>query len=152
MIRYFFAKKFEGILEAAAAKKAAQIIDIAKKQHKPWPHRFIAFFTGRHLSVEDEDQVEEEAKKGDGTAIRKLRPDMIRRMDDAPKLVNPSGWVSEGRAPSLRKGSVSSTRVQLKTSTNPSDPNSNSDGDRANAQSHNIVIDFVEPALVDFFS
>lgn len=27
---------------------------------------------------------------------------MIRRMDDAPKPVNPSGWVSEGKAPSLR--------------------------------------------------
>lgn len=29
---------------------------------------------------------------------RRLRPDMIRRIDDAPRLVNPSGWISEGRA------------------------------------------------------
>ena len=29
---------------------------------------------------------------------RKLRPDMIRRIDDAPRLVNPSGWISEGEA------------------------------------------------------
>ncbi|KAI0000966.1 cation transport protein-domain-containing protein [Russula vinacea] len=29
---------------------------------------------------------------------RRLRPDMIRRVDDAPKLVNPSGWISEGQA------------------------------------------------------
>ena len=29
---------------------------------------------------------------------RRLRPDMIRRVDGAPKLVNPSGWISEGNA------------------------------------------------------
>lgn len=28
-------------------------------------------------------------------ALHNLRPDMIRRMDDAPKPVDPSGWVSE---------------------------------------------------------
>ncbi|PPQ87456.1 hypothetical protein CVT25_008192 [Psilocybe cyanescens] len=151
MRRYFFAKKFEGVLEAAAAKKASQIIDNAQKQHKPWPHRFIAFFTGRNLSVEDEEQVEEEARKGDGAAIRKLRPDMIRRMDDAPKLVNPSGWVSEGRAPSVRKRSASNIRVQPKTAADPSNPSNDSYGDSAkNPQSHNIVIDFIEPSYVDF--
>jgi len=97
-------------LEAAAAKKAASIINEDIKKHKPWPHRFIAFFSGRHLSVEDEEQVGEEVKKESGV-IRKLRPDMIRRMDDAPKLVNPSGWLSEGKAPSLRKPSVSSNHT-----------------------------------------
>ena len=30
-----------------------------------------------------------------GEAHPKLRTDMIRRMDEAPKLVNPSGWISE---------------------------------------------------------
>jgi hypothetical protein len=30
--------------------------------------------------------------------IKKLRTDMIRRIDDAPKLVNPSGWISEGHS------------------------------------------------------
>ncbi|KAI0036137.1 cation transport protein-domain-containing protein [Vararia minispora EC-137] len=29
---------------------------------------------------------------------RKVRADMIRRVDDAPKLVDPSGWISEGPA------------------------------------------------------
>ena len=29
---------------------------------------------------------------------RRLRPDMIRRINDAPRLVNPSGWISEGQA------------------------------------------------------
>jgi hypothetical protein len=31
-------------------------------------------------------------------APRRLRPDMIRRVDDVPKLVNPSGSISEGQA------------------------------------------------------
>ncbi|KAI0250923.1 cation transport protein-domain-containing protein [Lactifluus subvellereus] len=30
--------------------------------------------------------------------FRRVRPDMIRRADDAPKLVDPSGWISEGQA------------------------------------------------------
>ncbi|OBZ69793.1 hypothetical protein A0H81_10406 [Grifola frondosa] len=30
----------------------------------------------------------------------RLRPDMIRRMNDAPKLVDPSGWISEGQSES----------------------------------------------------
>jgi hypothetical protein len=29
---------------------------------------------------------------------RRVHPHMIRRVDDAPKLVDPSGWISEGQA------------------------------------------------------
>jgi len=36
--------------------------------------------------------------------IHKLRTDMIRRVDDAPKLVNPSGWVT-GKASVLTRPS-----------------------------------------------
>ncbi|SRR6266404_6528318 len=41
-----------------------------------------------------------ETDNGDsqGTHTRKLRPDMIRRVDGVPKLVNPSGSIVEGRA------------------------------------------------------
>jgi hypothetical protein len=30
--------------------------------------------------------------------FQRVRPHMIRRIDDAPKLVDPSGWISEGQA------------------------------------------------------
>jgi hypothetical protein len=30
--------------------------------------------------------------------FRRVHPHMIRRVDDAPKLVDPSGWISEGQA------------------------------------------------------
>lgn len=98
--RYFFAKKFQNMLEAAAAKRAASMIAEAAKENKPWPNRFIAFFTGRKLSVIDEERIPRDETKPSGGVHPKLRPDMIRRMDDAPKLVNPSGWLSEGHAPS----------------------------------------------------
>ena len=43
-----------------------------------------------------------EIKSGDGqTDSRRLRPDMIRRVDGAPKLVNPSGSLIEGHASSV---------------------------------------------------
>ncbi|KDR75691.1 hypothetical protein GALMADRAFT_248309 [Galerina marginata CBS 339.88] len=131
MRRHFIAKKFEHILEAAAAKKAADIVVEDIKQQQPWPHRFIAFFSGRQLSVIDEEKVPEEAKKGQGGLTRKLRPDMIKRMDDAPKLVNPSGWVSEGRPRSVRKGSVSSIQPQVKPMpTTPSNTPDDSDREK----------------------
>ncbi|KAI0302328.1 cation transport protein-domain-containing protein [Multifurca ochricompacta] len=36
-----------------------------------------------------------------GKPSRRLRTDMIRRVDGAPKLVDPSGWISEGQADSI---------------------------------------------------
>lgn len=37
---------------------------------------------------------------------KKLRTDMIRRMDAPPKLVNPSGWISEGATTPLKRPST----------------------------------------------
>ncbi|KAF8967965.1 cation transport protein-domain-containing protein [Flammula alnicola] len=110
--RHFFARKFEVILEKVAKKKAARVISRAAKENKPWPHRFVAYMSGRHLSVIDEESADQEAKK-EG-ALRKLRPDMIRRMDDAPKRIDPSGWVSEGRPPPGRRMSNGSIRPPSK--------------------------------------
>lgn len=88
------------MLEAAAAKRAASIAEVAKENSKPWPNRFLAFFTGRKLSVIDEERTPRDEMRPSGGVPQKLRPDMIRRMDDTPKLVNPSGWLSEGHASS----------------------------------------------------
>jgi len=46
--------------------------------------------------------VRENSEESDSNAsgnAPKLTPGMIRRVDGAPKLVNPSGWISEGREP-----------------------------------------------------
>ena len=55
----------------------------------------MAFITGRPMVVVD---ISAAVEKEDKTK-RKLTPDMIRRMDEPPKPINPSGsssgWVSE---------------------------------------------------------
>lgn len=47
---------------------------------------------------------------------RRLRPDMIRRIDDKPKLINPSGWISEGRMPTAQEGLVESEPTRSRSS------------------------------------
>lgn len=106
--RYYFARKFEHILASEAAQQAENILREDKEQQIPWPHRMLARLRpGGGLSVVAEESSEhstpDQRSTGNGI-IRKLRPDMIRRMDDAPKPVNPSGWVTEDKAPSLRNG------------------------------------------------
>jgi hypothetical protein len=146
--RYFFAKKFQSMLEAAAAKKAASMIAEAAKENKPWPNRFLAFFTGRKLSVIDEERIPRDETKPSGGVPPKLRPDMIRRMDDAPKLVNPSGWLSEGHVPS------GSSHPQPKTlADNPSNEPSSSSMPRSKRNHRpSISIDISAPKYVQAFS
>ncbi|KIM40298.1 hypothetical protein M413DRAFT_176376 [Hebeloma cylindrosporum] len=142
--RHFFAKKFQSMLEAAAAKRAASIMAEASKENRPWPHRFLAFFTGRKLSVIDEERISRDEPKPSGGAPPKLRPDMIRRMDDAPKLVNPSGLLSERQAPSSATTSVGSSHQQQKPlEDNPSDETSS--GDTKPHRQRSRSIDFVTP-------
>ena len=57
--------------------------------------------------------VAEESSSEDGSSTprekevhKKLRPDMIRRMDSPPKRVNPSGWISEGITTPLKRFST----------------------------------------------
>ncbi|KAJ7169106.1 cation transport protein-domain-containing protein [Mycena crocata] len=97
--KYYFASKFEHIIEAAKSK--AMAADDPEKP-PPWSRRFSTMLSrGTILSAVREtsreaslDQNEKPKKKK--SFMRKLRPDMIRRMDDPPQLINPSGWISEG--------------------------------------------------------
>ncbi|KAF8891820.1 cation transport protein-domain-containing protein [Infundibulicybe gibba] len=110
--RYYFARKFEHIIEAATSRKVGGAVADAEKNSQPWPTRFVTFLRqGRGLSVVAEDSKEGSAEsERKGGILRKLRPDMIRRMDDAPKLVNPSGWISEGKAMPARRSSMAQSR------------------------------------------
>lgn len=54
---------------------------------------------------------------------RRLRPDMIRRIDDAPKLVNPSGSIIDGQTgPSNVRSMNQSDNLESSLSTAPHDP------------------------------
>ncbi|KAF8552943.1 TrkH-domain-containing protein [Imleria badia] len=104
--RHFFAKKFRYIIRAGAARRTAP-----KTQAQQSPE--LASATGtRKLSWRVTSllrrrnglsPVAEESRSEDGSFAprekelhKKVRTDMIRRMDAPPKRVDPNGWVSEG--------------------------------------------------------
>ncbi|KAG6885394.1 hypothetical protein C0993_002357 [Termitomyces sp. T159_Od127] len=93
--RHYFAIKFNHVLKANAEKHAEEIAQSGRKSS--WSHRVSTLLSKKH----DVAEVEEKNKKKG--IIHRLRPDMIRRMDDAPKRVNPSGYaVSSEKAPALQ--------------------------------------------------
>ncbi|KAJ7030061.1 cation transport protein-domain-containing protein [Mycena alexandri] len=108
--KYYFAKKFEHIIEAAKSKAIA--IGDAEKKTPPWTRRFSSLLSrdATVLSAVEETSREaslnDEKPKKKKSFMRKLRPDMIRRMDGPPQLVNPSGWISEGAHPPLPRSPV----------------------------------------------
>ncbi|KAF7296116.1 Potassium transport protein [Mycena kentingensis (nom. inval.)] len=100
--KFYFAKKFDHIIAAAKARAADDV------EKSPWPRRmFSGYRSARRTSTHDaattrqdtddeEEAIEKKKKKKKKGFMRKLRPDMIQRMDKPPQLVNPSGWISEG--------------------------------------------------------
>ncbi|KAF5380579.1 hypothetical protein D9615_004675 [Tricholomella constricta] len=91
--RHYFAIKFRHVLKANAEKKAAEALAHAGKRETNWPNRISTFLRGGRtdFSVVTEVTEKRDAEKKKGI-IRKLRPDMIRRMDDEPRRINPSGF------------------------------------------------------------
>ncbi|KZT21063.1 hypothetical protein NEOLEDRAFT_1139908 [Neolentinus lepideus HHB14362 ss-1] len=100
--RYFFAKSFEHMLEAEAAKRAKVQIDV-EAAVVPWHSKMVNMLRRRkRLTTARENSTESPPReRAKPSSVKKLRTDMIRRMDDAPKLVDPSGWISEGRTESM---------------------------------------------------
>lgn len=114
-----FRARCENIVLAAARKVAAENPAANVEIPVSWTSRLAAYLRrgrGSRLSTIQESKEEDgsnspnkpgsarEVRNGSGS--RKLRPDMIRRMDDAPQLVNPSGWISEGRSDPLKVVSI----------------------------------------------
>ncbi|KAK7036416.1 hypothetical protein VNI00_011613 [Paramarasmius palmivorus] len=108
--KYYFEKKFEHIIEAAAASESVAVPYSEKNTH--WARRLVSFLhRERGIPVtEDSDESDHDDKERANTGhTKRVRTDMIRRMDDAPKLVNPSGWISEGdRIPMKRHATIQS--------------------------------------------
>jgi hypothetical protein len=114
--RHYFAKKFDHIVAAEMAARAARKLrDDNAEPVRTWPHRFTTIFrrrTGLSTVVEaaEEDQPGNEDRRG--VIMRKLRPDMIRRMDDAPRPVDPNGWISEGQSVPMKGVSTAHSNHQ----------------------------------------
>ena len=100
--REIFANKFRHVVKAEIARR------VERKLHTPveidvlpwWKKAFLLFKNRKKLDVAEEpthsagDSQTEHPHRGRSLGSR-VRPDMIRRMDDAPKLINPSGNISE---------------------------------------------------------
>ena len=99
--REIFASKFRHVVEAEMSRRGSQKghapVDV---RIEPWGKRWAEFVVKPKLGtvVEATHSSDSGEERGRSLAGR-LRPDMIRRMDDAPKLINPSGFISEGHTP-----------------------------------------------------
>lgn len=110
--RHFFAKKFEYIIQAEAARRAGSKAQVPYSHESTsatgrrkftWPVTSLRRRTGLspvEEKYESEDWSSTLREKG---RPKKLRTDMIRRMDAPPKRVNPSGWISEGITTPLKR-------------------------------------------------
>ncbi|EIW54439.1 TrkH-domain-containing protein [Trametes versicolor FP-101664 SS1] len=97
--RSFFARKFQRIVEAELARNAARElhrpVDV---KIEPWWRKLwtmLKWERGTRLRSFSDISVQEIGPVKARGRIH-LRPDMIRRVEGAPKLVDPSGWISEG--------------------------------------------------------
>ncbi|OBZ69496.1 hypothetical protein A0H81_10410 [Grifola frondosa] len=101
--RSFFARKFRRIIKTEMARRvAAQVHAPVRVRVVPWWRRVgkaLRFPRRTRLTSFDDLRLGEESPDREHGQFR-LRPDMIRRMNDAPKLVDPSGWISEGQSES----------------------------------------------------
>lgn len=71
----------------------------------PWFRR--VFTRNKTVAVAEDGSDKASETEGRGNSIRKkLRTDMIRRMDDAPKRVDPNGWISQGSSIPLQRFST----------------------------------------------
>lgn len=97
------ADKFQNVVEQEIARRVEQKVHAPVEiTVLPWWRKAARLFTSRRLSTIEEatnsaqESRSETPHRGRSTASR-VRPDMIRRMDDAPKLINPSGNISENQ-------------------------------------------------------
>lgn len=91
--RHFFKVKFRKMIQAELSrrvrKRTGAPVNVVVK---PWYSKLWTSLTQKFSSSSAQSLPREET-----TPTPRLRTEMIRRMDDAPKLVNPSGWISEGQ-------------------------------------------------------
>lgn len=111
--RYYFKKKFGDVIAARirdrAAREGIEIPpdledEVERKQEGPWKYHLTHLFRRGRRRVESKtvkgpSTPESESPRRNGESHSKLSAHMIRRMDNAPQLVDPSGYISEGRSP-----------------------------------------------------
>ncbi|KAG1782036.1 cation transport protein-domain-containing protein [Suillus placidus] len=114
---HYFAKTFDHIIGVEAARQAAIKVEqqlSTASAGKPvgskggWSRHIFRRKTG--LSMVPEDSANGDTRTTPKNSTKRLRPDMIRRMDGQPKLVNPSGRITESGAIPIKHFSLKSAR------------------------------------------
>lgn len=99
--RTIFASQFREVVQVEISRR------VQEKMHapvdviiEPWWKRLARSLIKPQLSTIVEATHSSDSTEDRGRMLAgRLRPDMIRRMSDAPKLINPSGYISEGHTP-----------------------------------------------------
>ena len=127
--RHFLAKELRSRLTARDKR-----IEEERKAHpelnphtrRRWWKSPISTLLHRSATLHDETDHETDSTHSSKKhhRNRRVRPDMIRRVDDKPKLVNPSGWISEGRTLTTQRGGnlVESGSTRSRSSTRGPEP------------------------------
>lgn len=117
--RKIFANNFRHMIETEIARRVEEKLHAPVDVHiMPWWKRAASLFVKPSLStIPESTQSVENGLHGRGRSSR-VRPEMIRRIDDAPKLIDPSGLISEGHTQqSILNGRGASTDQQLSSAT-----------------------------------
>jgi hypothetical protein len=93
---------------------------------RKWWRSPISTLLHRSATLRDESDDESDSIRSskENHKNRRVRPDMIRRVDDKPKLLNPSGSISEGRMVTVQEGGtpVESVPTRSRSSIRESQP------------------------------
>lgn len=97
--RIYIQKRYKHILEEHEGKGPVDPVGAVEKARIPWRGRLEKLF-GKHKGSKDSNEESKQSENNDqkGSNFR-LRPDMIRRLDSAPRLINPSGRVTAQGTP-----------------------------------------------------
>ena len=89
---------------------------------RPWHVRLKDAIRRKNVVVLSRHTTPQSGDTGSGSERRqttshsnRLRPDMIRRMDKAPQLINPSGWISQGQTTPVRPTSLDRSNTEPNT-------------------------------------
>lgn len=103
MSRHYFAKKFEHVVQSELARRAQADNPALRGSTTAFSRTFSRILSRQRTkpSTDDENNGDMRRRmsfvtkgKFNDFKLRKLRPDMIRRMDAPPQLINPSGLIS----------------------------------------------------------
>lgn len=124
--RSFFARNFQRIVESELARRARATQAQADVRPEPWWKRSWTLLTSpwatRMRSLGEDEVLEAKGARGRGRS--QLRTDMIRRVEAAPQLVDPSGWISEGVPEPKGSDGSSPTAVAATSSSSSGDSSS----------------------------